>query len=59
MMSLVSHVCIHPWSAQGIEGGLSLQVGERIFLQRKEGEWGIANRVKEANKVRYYEEYDK
>ena len=40
-MSLVSHVCIHPWAAEGVEGGLRLYIGERVILQRSEGDWGM------------------
>ena len=43
-MSLVSHVCIHPWAAEGVEGGLRLHIGERVILQRSEGDWGMVNK---------------
>ena len=43
-MSPVSHVCIHPWAAEGVEGGLRLHIGERVILQRSEGDWGMVNK---------------
>ena len=40
----MSHVCIHPWAAEGVEGGLRLHIGERVILQRSEGDWGMVSK---------------
>ena len=50
-MAVDVHVCVHPWSSHGVEGGLSLLVGERIILKRREVEWGVGYREKEESKV--------